>query len=64
MKYYPIVNIPIPTWVPMRPGGLEILPDGRIAAGTGISPLRERAGCGILALVEGRHDTVNEIPKN
>ena len=29
-KYYPIVNIPIPTGVPMRPGGLEILPDGRI----------------------------------
>lgn len=33
-KYYPIVNIPIPTGVPMRPGGLEILPDGRLAVGT------------------------------
>lgn len=33
-KYYPIVNIPIPIAVPMRPGGLEILPDGRLAVGT------------------------------
>lgn len=33
-KYYPIVNIPIPSGVPMRPGGLEILPDGRLAVGT------------------------------
>lgn len=33
-KYYPIVNIPIPTGVPMRPGGLEILPDGQLAVGT------------------------------
>ncbi len=33
-KYYPIVDIPIPTTVPMRPGGLEILPDGRLAVGT------------------------------
>ena len=33
-KYYPIVNIPIPPGVPMRPGGLEILPDGRLAVGT------------------------------
>ncbi len=33
-KYYPIVNIPIPPTVPMRPGGLEILPDGRLAVGT------------------------------
>ena len=33
-KYYPIVNLPIPTGVPMRPGGLEILPDGRLAVGT------------------------------
>lgn len=33
-KYYPIVNIPIPAAVPMRPGGLEILPDGRLAVGT------------------------------
>lgn len=33
-KYYPIVNIPIPPGVPMRPGGLEMLPDGRLAVGT------------------------------
>jgi hypothetical protein len=33
-KYYPIVNIPIPPQVPMRPGGFEILPDGRLAVGT------------------------------
>ena len=33
-KYYPIVNIPIPGTVPLRPGGLEVLPDGRLAVGT------------------------------
>ena len=33
-KYYPIVDIPIPSTVPMRPGGLEVLPDGRLAVGT------------------------------
>ena len=33
-KYYPIVNIPIPPTVPLRPGGLESLPDGRLAVGT------------------------------
>ncbi len=33
-KYYPIVDILIPPQVPMRPGGLEILPDGRLAVGT------------------------------
>lgn len=33
-KYYPIVNISIPPTVPMRPGGFEILPDGRLAVGT------------------------------
>jgi hypothetical protein len=33
-KYYPIVNIPIPPGVPMRPGGVEVLPDGRLAVGT------------------------------
>ena len=33
-KYYPITNIPIPPEVPMRPGGFEILPDGRLAVGT------------------------------
>ena len=33
-KYYPIDNIPIPSGVPMRPGGMEILPDGRLAVGT------------------------------
>ncbi len=33
-KYYPIVNIPIPSNIPMRPGGFEILPDGRLAVGT------------------------------
>lgn len=33
-KYYPLVNIPIPAQVPMRPGGFEILPDGRLAVGT------------------------------
>jgi hypothetical protein len=33
-KYYPIVNIPIPPEVPMRPGGFDVLPDGRLAVGT------------------------------
>ena len=33
-KYYPIVNIPIPSTVPLRPGGLESMPDGRLAVGT------------------------------
>jgi hypothetical protein len=33
-KYYPIVNIPIPAGVPMRPGSFEVLPDGRLAVGT------------------------------
>ncbi len=33
-KYYPIVNIPIPSTVPLRPGGLECLPDGRLAVST------------------------------
>lgn len=33
-KYYPIVRIPIPSTVPLQPGGLEILPDGRLAVGT------------------------------
>ena len=33
-KYYPIVNISIPTGVPMRPGSFEFLPDGRLAVGT------------------------------
>jgi hypothetical protein len=33
-KYYPIVNILIPPQVPLRPGGLEVLPDGRLAVGT------------------------------
>lgn len=33
-KYYPIVGIPIPPQVPLRPGGLEVLPDGRLAVGT------------------------------
>jgi len=33
-KYYPIVDIPIPPGIPMHPGGLEILPDGRLAVGT------------------------------
>ena len=33
-KYYPVVDIPIPSTVPMRPGGLEVLPDGRLAVGT------------------------------
>ncbi len=33
-KYYPITNIPIPPGVPMRPGGLEFMPDGRLAVGT------------------------------
>jgi len=33
-KYYPVVNIPIPSGVPMRPGGMEVLPDGRLAVGT------------------------------
>ncbi|MDP6358529.1 MAG: hypothetical protein QF473_25635, partial [Planctomycetota bacterium] len=33
-KYYPIVDIPIPAGVPMRPGSFESLPDGRLAVGT------------------------------
>jgi hypothetical protein len=33
-KYYPIVDIPIPSGVPLQPGGLEVLPDGRLAVGT------------------------------
>ncbi|MEI6234204.1 MAG: hypothetical protein WCT04_14220 [Planctomycetota bacterium] len=33
-KYYPIVTIPIPATVPLRVGGLESLPDGRLAVGT------------------------------
>jgi hypothetical protein len=33
-KYYPIVDIPIPSGVPMRPGSFESLPDGRLAVGT------------------------------
>jgi hypothetical protein len=33
-KYYPITNLPIPSTVPLRPGGLEFLPDGRLAVGT------------------------------
>ncbi|MBT7960204.1 MAG: hypothetical protein HN759_12825 [Akkermansiaceae bacterium] len=33
-KYYPIVNIPIPKGLPMRPGSFEVLPDGRLAVGT------------------------------
>jgi hypothetical protein len=33
-KHYPIVDIPIPRQVPLRPGGLEVLPDGRLAVGT------------------------------
>ncbi len=33
-KYYPITSIPIPPTIPLRPGGLEILPDGRLAVGT------------------------------
>lgn len=33
-KYYPIVSIPIPRQVPLRPGGLEVLPDGRLAVGS------------------------------
>ncbi len=33
-KYFPLVNISIPPSVPIRPGGLEILPDGRLAVGT------------------------------
>ncbi len=33
-KYYPIVNVPILPGVPVRPGGFDILPDGRLAVGT------------------------------
>jgi hypothetical protein len=33
-KYYPIIDIPIPPEIPMRPGSFEILPDGRLAVGT------------------------------
>ena len=33
-RYYPITNIPISPEVPMRPGGFDILPDGRLAVGT------------------------------
>ena len=34
VKYYPLVNVPIPAGVPIRPGSFEILPDGRLAVGT------------------------------
>lgn len=33
-EYYPIVTIPIPPEIPLRPGSFEILPDGRLAVGT------------------------------
>lgn len=33
-KYYPIVDIRIPPQIPLRPGGLDVLPDGRLAVGT------------------------------
>lgn len=33
-KYYTIVDVPIPPGVPMRPGGFDILPDGRLAVST------------------------------
>lgn len=33
-KYYPIVDVPIPSTIPMRTGSFEILPDGRLAVGT------------------------------
>ncbi|MFK7911409.1 MAG: hypothetical protein AB8F34_12535 [Akkermansiaceae bacterium] len=33
-KYYPIVNIPIPRGLPLRPGSFEVIPDGRLAVGT------------------------------
>ncbi|BDS06725.1 hypothetical protein NT6N_17650 [Oceaniferula spumae] len=33
-KYYPIVNIPVPTGLPLRTGSFDILPDGRLAVGT------------------------------
>lgn len=33
-EYYPIVNIPIPAGVPMKPGSFAMLPDGRMAVGT------------------------------
>jgi len=33
-QYYPIVDIPVPSGVPLQPGGMEVLPDGRLAVGT------------------------------
>ncbi len=33
-KYYPIVDVPIPSTIPMRTGSFEVLPDGRLAVGT------------------------------
>ena len=33
-EFYPVTEIPIPSTVPFRPGGLEFLPDGRLAVGT------------------------------
>ncbi len=33
-KYYPIIDVPIPAHVPMRPGSFDFLPDGRLAVGT------------------------------
>ena len=33
-QYYPLVDIPVPPEVPMRPGSFEVLPDGRLAVGT------------------------------
>ena len=33
-EYYPLVDIPIPPEIPMRPGSFEVLPEGRLAVGT------------------------------
>ena len=49
-KYYPIVNIPIPSTIPMRPGGLEVLPDGRLAVGTRRGDIYFRKGDRIVCL--------------
>jgi hypothetical protein len=40
-RYYPIVTIPIPTGVPLRPGGLEVIPEGLAQH---INPMGVRCG--------------------
>lgn len=47
-KAYPLLTLPIPAGVPLRPGGFAVLPDGRLAVGT---------RRGDIYLVSGAFDT-------